>query len=99
MGKEFKIDGGLGVGELSPGATPRRWEPAGGVKKHNERIHRESKQVDAYGNLPITFSKPKKAGRRQYMECEKCGHIVYVSINTVGIVCKECNAYVSVKEV
>lgn len=99
MSKDFKVDGNLGVGELSPGATPRRWEPEGGINKHKERIHRESAHVDAHGNLPFTFSKPRKAGRRQYMECESCGHIVHVSVNTVGIICGECNAYVSVKEV
>ena len=31
----------LGIGELSPGVTKRRWEPEGGINKHNERIHRE----------------------------------------------------------
>lgn len=96
---DFKIKEDLGIGSLSPGATKRRWEPVGGVNKHNERIHRESKYADEYKNLPFTFSKPKKSGRRQYMECSECGNVVYVSINTVGIICKECNAYVSVKEV
>jgi DNA-directed RNA polymerase subunit RPC12/RpoP len=96
---DFKIDGNLGIGELSPGSTGRRWEPEGGVRKHNEKIHRESNYVDTYGNLPFTFSKPKKSGRKAYMKCAKCGHIVHVSINTVGMVCKECNAYVSVEEV
>lgn len=99
MGDKFKIEGDLGTGELSPGTIGRRWEPEGGVKKHNERIHRESSYVDANMNLPFTFSKPKKGGKRQYMKCSKCGHIVYVSVNTVGIICKECSTYSSVEEV
>jgi len=96
MGK-FTVDGN--IGELSPGTTPRRWEPHGGINKHNERIHRESKFADQHKNLPFEFSKPKKAGRRQYMECSNCGHIVHVSINTVGIICNECKTYNDVKEV
>ncbi len=90
----MKIDGN--VGELTPGTAKRRWEPEGGLGKHNERIHRESKYTDEHKNLPFTFSKPRKAGRRQYMECSECGYIVYVSINTVGIICNECKSYVSV---
>lgn len=93
----MKIDGN--IGELSPGTTGRRWEPEAGVNKHNEKIHRESRYADEHKDLPFTFSKPKKAGRRQYMECDTCGYIVYVSINTVGIICNECKSYVSVKEV
>lgn len=99
MGKEFKIEGNLGTGELSPGVTKRRWEPEGGVRKHNERIHRESSYTDQHKNLPFAFSKPTHSGRKRYMECEKCGYIVHVSINTVGIICNECKAYVNVKEV
>ncbi len=99
MGKEFNIEGDLGVGELSPGTTKRRWDPEGGLKAHNEKIHRESSYMDHHGNLPFAFSKPRKSGRRQYKECDKCGHVVYVSVNTVGIICNECKAYVNVKEV
>lgn len=97
MGKDFKVEGDLG--ELSPGVTKRRWEPEGGLKAHNERIHRESNYMDHHKNLPFTFSKPKSSGRKQYKECTKCGYISYVSINTVGIVCKDCNSYAEVKEV
>jgi hypothetical protein len=96
---DFKIDGDLGIGELSPGTTERRWAPEGGIRKHNERIHRESKFVDSHGNLPFTFSKPKKPGRRKYVKCKGCGHISHVSVNTIGIICKECNAYRGVEEV
>ncbi len=84
------------IGEISPGTVGRRWEPDGGLNKHNERIHKESGYADQHKNLPFTFSKPRKAGRRQYMECSKCGYIVYVSVNTVGIICNECKSYVSV---
>ena len=93
----FEIDGE--IGELKPGAIPRRWEPSEGIKKHNERIHRESKYIDNNINLPFKFSKPKKTGRRSVFECEKCGNRIYISINTVGIICLECKKFVKVKEV
>jgi DNA-directed RNA polymerase subunit RPC12/RpoP len=96
MGK-FTVDGD--IGELSPGSTPRRWEPEGGVRKHNERIHRESNFADQYKNLPFSFSKPRKSGRKEYMACTNCGHIVHLSVNTVGIICNECKTYNEVKEV
>jgi len=96
---EFKIEEDLGIGELSPGSTKRRWEPEGGINKHNERVHRESNYIDHHKNLPFTFSKPKRGGRKQYMKCAKCGKIIHVSINTVGIICNNCKAYVNVKEV
>ena len=99
MGKGFNVEGDLGIGELYPGTTERRWEPEGGLKNHQERIHRESRYVDEHKNLPFEFSKPRKTGSRKYMKCSKCGHIVYVSVNTIGIICKECNAYVSVEGV
>jgi formylmethanofuran dehydrogenase subunit E len=95
----FTINEDLGIGELSPGSTERRWEPEGGVGRHREKIHRESRHADEFKNLPFKFSKPRKAGRRHYVKCVKCGEIFYVSVNTVGIVCKNCNAYVSVEEV
>jgi len=99
MVKEFTIDGNLGTGELSPGVTKRRWEPEGGINKHREKIHKESKYSDHNKNLPFSFSRPKKSGSKQYMECTNCGHIVHVSVNTVGIICNECKTYANIKEV
>lgn len=96
---EFKIESDLGIGELSPGITKRRWEPEEGVNKLKERIHMESNYVDQHKNLPFEFSKPRRSGRKHYMECTNCGNIVYVSINTVGIICNNCKTYVKVKEV
>jgi hypothetical protein len=81
----------------SPGSE-RRWEPEGGVKKHNERIHRESKFVDDRKNLPFTFSKPVKSRKNMDAFCKKCGRGISVSRNTVGIICPSCNLYVSVEE-
>lgn len=89
----------LGIGELSPGVTKRRWEPEGGINKHNERIHRESKHVDAHRNLPFEFSKPPKSKRQMTVECVECGYITSASVNTVGMICNECKAYVNIKEV
>lgn len=84
---------------LSPG-SPRRYEPEGGLKKHRERIHRESKHADDWKSLPFTFSKPSKPrGRSTYIRCDNCGHISSGTVFTVGIICKECNKFSSVTEV
>lgn len=104
MNKRFvkdvsKVIDSTQVGELSPGSTERRYEPEGGIRKHNERIHRESKQFDNHGNLPFTFSKPKKLSSSKYVECSNCGHIARVQKATVGMICSECKTYSSVKEV
>lgn len=99
MSPEFKIEGDLGVGELSPGVTKRRWEPENGLEKHRHRIHKESKQVDANMNLPFTFSKPKRSRRKKIAECNNCGRIVSVTINTVGLICIRCHSYAPVKEI
>ena len=83
-----------GSKELSPGEVGRRFEPECGVKKHNERIHRESAYADSHLNLPFSFSKPKKFGRREIKKCSKCGKRIYTSINTVGFICKNCGKFV-----
>lgn len=86
--------------ELPAGSAGRRYEPTLGVRKHNERIHRESKNVDDYKNLQFTFRKPPKdRGRSIYVKCDNCGHITLATSITVGIVCKECKKFSSVTEV
>lgn len=104
MNRELNRDikKGLGetnIGELTPGVTGRRYEPPSGVNKHNERIHRESKYLDACGNLPFTFSKPKREARNKHVACSNCGYIASVQKDTVGMICSECKTYSSVKEV
>lgn len=99
MTKEFIVDDDIGIGELSPGSTPRRWEPEEGITSLKHRIHRESKKVDEHSNLEFTFSKPKKIGKRKIAECSNCGKAVFVSINTVGIICNSCHSYASVREI
>lgn len=79
--------------ELSPGSVGRRYEPEGGVRRHNERIHKESKFVDNWKNLPFNFSKPKKNGKTSYVQCNNCGHVTVASINTVGKICSNCKSY------
>ncbi len=92
--------GSLGTGELRPGATPRRYEPKEGVKNLNERIHKESKQMDSHNNLPFSFRKPHKPkGRPSLVQCVNCGEVTYGSTATVGIICKKCNKFSSVSEV
>lgn len=100
MGDKFEVEGKLdGVGELSPGSTPRRWEPEGGLKKHRERIQRESKFADENKNLPFTFSKPKRPKRQSFFECENCGRVISAPVNTVGVICNGCKQFTKVKEV
>jgi len=92
--------GTLGVGELLPGATPRRWEPDGGVRKLNERIHRESKYSDTHKNLPFSFRKPPKAlGRNTVLVCDNCGAYISGNSSTVGVICRSCNKFSTVTEV
>jgi len=85
---------------LSPGASPRRYEPEIGIRRHNERIHRESKYADEFKNLPFQFKKPSKPkGRSNYITCDNCGHITSGTSATVGIICEACHKFSSVTEV
>jgi len=97
MGLDFKVDGE--IGELKPGATPRRWEPEDGIKKHIEKIHKESKFTDNNKNLPFSFSKPKKLGRRSIFKCAECDYVISASVNAVGLICPECKKFTKIKEV
>ena len=85
--------------ELSPGSTPRRYEPTGGVNKHNARIHKESKVADSK-NLEFTFRKPHKPkGGSTYVQCNNCGYIISATTVTVGMICPECKKFSTVTEV
>jgi len=85
--------------ELSPGSTPRRYEPKDGVGKHNARIHKESKVIDQK-NLEFSFKKPPKSvGRSAYVECDNCGYITSATTATAGIICPECKKFSTVTEV
>lgn len=85
--------------ELDSGMTKRRFEPEGGVRKHNERIHRESRLVDHHRNLPFTFSGPPRTKKFKTVECANCGYTTCVSKNTVGMICNQCKKYVAVEGV
>lgn len=94
------LNDGKSTQELSPGTVGRRYEPTLGTAKHNERIHRESRRVDHYKNLPYTFSKPSRPkGRLILIECNNCGNITSGTTVTVGIICKECGKFSTVTEV
>jgi len=85
--------------ELPPG-SPRRFEPEEGVRKLNERIHKESKTADDWKNLPFSFRKPlKPMGRSMAVSCDNCGHVTYGTTATVGMICKSCNEFSTVTEV
>ena len=89
--------GTLGVSELRPGATPRRWEPDGGVNNLNKRIHKESKFADDNKNLPFSFKKPPKArGNTALIRCDNCGNVSHGTSITVGIICSKCNKFSTV---
>lgn len=82
--------------ELPPGSVGRRYDPPGGVTRHNERIHRESKDSD-HKNLPFTFRKPPKPkGRSAYVICDNCGYALSGTTATVGIICPECQKFSTV---
>lgn len=90
--------GELGVGELKPGAAPRRWEPEQGVGKLNARIHRENSNSNQ--NLPYTFGKlSKPVGKPRVVKCDNCGHLLAVSTTTVGVICSCCKKFSGVTEV
>lgn len=85
---------------LPAGTATRRYEPECGVRKHNERIHRESKFADTHKNLPYSFRKPPKpVGRNVRVQCNNCGNITSGTSATVGIICSECGKFSSVTEV
>jgi DNA-directed RNA polymerase subunit RPC12/RpoP len=86
------------AGELTPGATPRRWIPEGGIKKHNEKIHRESKVSDNK-NLPFQFSKPPKNKRHEWFECVECGRVISAPVNTIMYACPDCKKATKVERI
>lgn len=86
--------------ELSPGSTGRRWSPPGGLRKHREKIHRETKIADDNKSLPFELSKPKKPiGRSAYVQCDNCGRVTSATTKTVGLVCPDCGKFSTVTEV
>ena len=86
-------------GYLEPGKVGRRTVPEGGEQKLRDRIHKESKQMDNWGNLPYSFSKPKKGKRSSVYECCECGKIISAPINTVMVICRGCGNAAKVKEI
>ena len=84
---------------LDAGATPRRYEPVGGIKSHNERIHRESEIIDKNKSLPFSFSKPKKSQKPKAVICVNCGYTTVANKNTVGIICPKCKKFSKVEEI
>ncbi len=86
-------------GELTPGATSRRYEPNGGTQKHNERIQRESAFVDKYKKMPFSFSKPKSAKIPEIKICANCGEYVRVNKNSIGVICSSCKTFSKLLEV
>ena len=85
--------------ELSPGVTDRRWIPEGGLQKHRDKIHKESKLSDDHLNLPFEFSKPIKAGRQGWFECVECSRELFVSVNTVMCICPYCKKVTKVERI
>jgi len=100
MSKADKHFGELGVGELRPGSTGRRWEPEGGINKLNKRIHKESKFADDHKNLPFSFRKPlKQKANNIAIKCNNCDKIIYGNIHTVCVICNSCGKLSKVSEV
>jgi hypothetical protein len=78
--------------------SDRRWLPDIGERKHNEKIHRESKIADDYKNLPFKFSKPKKDKRYTRFECIECSGVLFAPINTIMCVCHNCKKTTKVEK-
>lgn len=104
MNKEFIKDMSRGIkthdvgGEISPGSVGRRYEPKLGLKKHNERIHKENKKSDGNTSLPFTFSKIPKPKKTVIKVCSNCDREVFVQKDTVGVICSHCHTFAKVKE-
>ncbi|RLI62846.1 MAG: hypothetical protein DRO67_06765 [Candidatus Asgardarchaeum californiense] len=86
------------MAELPPG-SPRRWIPEGGLQKHRERIHKESKFADDHKKLPFTFSKPQRPKKTNLFECSECGREFYAPINTVMCICPDCKKVTKARKV
>lgn len=86
--------------ELSPGSVGRRYEPNEGESNLRKRIHKESKYVDTYGDLPYSFRKPyKQMGANALISCDNCGNVTQATTATKGIICRSCGEFSSVTEV
>ena len=85
--------------KLEAGATSRRYEPSGGLAKHNKKIHTESEYADNYKKLPFSFSKPDTLKRTIVKLCGNCEEPVSVHTNCVGLICRNCKQYANVIEV
>lgn len=79
------------------GSGKRRYIPEGGLQKHRDKIHKESKMADQK-NLPFTFSKPIRRTCHDTFRCEGCGHIMYLPRNSVMVICSNCNELRKVTE-
>lgn len=75
----------------------RRWVPEGGLQKHRDKIHKESKVADNK-NLPFTFSKPIRKSYTLF-ECVECGKVISASKNTYMLACSECKKLTKVRKI
>lgn len=84
--------------------SPNREAPnshSRGSKKYKEMVHKKTKELDKYRNLPFQFSKPPKRTQRRrdvYFQCANCDEVHAVNKYTKGIVCGNCKSYQSVVE-
>lgn len=77
----------------------RRWIPEGGLKRHADKIHKESKIADNYKNLPFTFSKPPRNKKHKWFECTICGRTFEAPINTIMCACPICKKVTKVESI
>lgn len=85
--------------ELSPGSVDRRWIPEGGLRKHRDKIQKESKFADDYKNLPFDFSKPYKGKKTALFRCVECDRFLYAPVNTVMCACPVCKKATKVERI
>jgi len=75
----------------------RRWIPEDGLRKHRDKIHRESKIADTK-NLPYTITRPPVRKSFVWFECVECGRSFSAAKNTCMIVCPECKKLTKVRQ-
>jgi ribosomal protein L37AE/L43A len=85
------------AGELEPGSMGRRYLPEKGLKRHRDKIHRESAEYDKK-NMPFTFSKPPRRGSTRTFQCLNCGHVFEAPKKTIMVICSVCKQLSKVRE-
>lgn len=90
--------------ELAPGAVKRQspLEQEMGTDKYRQMIHEHNdKNKHVLDRLPFQF--PKKKMVRSHLdvllECPECNNFIWGTENTVGVICRCCNQFVTPRNI